>query len=443
MIYRLTYFLYFLFRADFMQLMLLCTLLFLLPLNKKRRWALRFLLVALPALALSVTLTMAAVAFGWTLWISLLYYPAPLAASAFIFLLCSEGTVPDAVYGMGCAYAVQHIAFCLVTVLWGEQHLYGATSLRMAESWLMQGLVAVVCWIIFARRLPVNGAYSASWGKAALNTGIIIFVAMVLNRIVREVWQAGGPEYAATVYAICMTYDSFSCLFFLLLQLGQRRDLTLRAVVDVERGLRLQSQEQYRASRENIDIINRKCHDLKHQVSALRLVRSPEEREDSLREIERQVMIYDTAAWTGNEVLDTVLTEKGLLCEQDGISWSCMADGAVLDFISPVDLYVLLGNALDNAIESSRVIPNPERRVVRLSVRREHGAAFIQVENYYDHPLKEDGGELKTTKENGLDHGFGLRSIRSVTEEYGGTMDIETEDGKFLLSILIPVPFRR
>lgn len=106
MFYRLTYFLYFLFRADFMQLMLLCTLLFLLPLNKKRRWALRFLLVALPALALSV----AAEALGWTFWISLLYYPAPLAVSAFIFLLCSEGTVPDSVYGMGCAYTVQYIA---------------------------------------------------------------------------------------------------------------------------------------------------------------------------------------------------------------------------------------------------------------------------------------------------------------------------------------------
>ena len=442
MIDWLAHFLLYLLRADFMQLMLLSTLLFLLPLNKRNRWGFRFLSAALPALILNVTLTMIAVASGWTFWISVIYYPMPLAVSVLIFLLCSEGTASDAIYGMGCAYAVQHIAFCLVTVLWGEQHLYGATPFQLVESWLVQGLVAAACWALFARKLPVNGIYAVSWQKAALNTGIIIFVAMVLNRIVREVWQVSGSEAGAAVYA-CLTYDLFGCLFILLFQLSQRRELTLRAAVDVERGLRLQAQEQYRASRENIDIINRKCHDLKHQVSALRLVHDPEKREDSLREIERQVMIYDTAAWTGNEVLDTVLTEKGLLCEQDGISWSCMADGAVLDFISPVDLYVLLGNALDNAIESSRAIPCPERRVVRLSVRREHGAAFIQVENYYDHTLTEEGEQLKTTKGDTLNHGFGLRSIRSVTEEYGGTMDIETENGKFLLSILIPVPFGR
>lgn len=436
-------FLYFLLRADFMQLMLLSTLVFLLPLNKRKHWKRRFLAAVFFALALGVTLTMIAITSGWTFWISSIYYPAPLAASVLIFLLCSKGTVQDAVYGMGCAYAVQHIAFCIVTVLWGEQHLYGATPFLMAESWLVQGGVAAVCWFLFARRLPVNGSYAVSWHKAALNTGIIIFIAMVLNRIVRQVWQVSGSDSAAMVYAICLTYDLFGCLFILLLQLGQRRELTLRAAIDVERGLRLQAQEQYRTSRQNIDIINRKCHDLKHQVSALRLVRSPEEREDSLREIERQVIIYDTAAQTGNEVLDTVLTEKGLLCEQDGISWSCMADGSVLNFISPVDLYVLLGNALDNAIEGSRTIPNPERRVVRLSVRREHGAAFIQVENYYDHTLNGEGGMFQTTKENHLDHGFGLRSIRSVTEQYGGTLDIETEHGKFLLSILIPLPFRR
>ncbi|MCM1440537.1 MAG: ATP-binding protein, partial [Roseburia sp.] len=390
-------------------------------------------------LALSAVLTMTAVAAGWTVWVSALYYPAPLAASVLIFLLCSEGSAQDAVYGMGCAYAAQHMAFCVVTILWGEQHLYGAGPLLMLGSWLTQGLAVLACWFFFARRLPVGGAYDASWQKALLHTGVVVFMAMILNRMVREVSNRSDP----TTYAICLVYDLFVCLFTLLFQLGQRRELRLQAAVEVERGLRIQAQEQYRSSRENIDIINRKCHDLKHQVSALRLIHSPEEREDSLREIERQVMIYDTAARTGNEVLDTVLTEKGLLCEQDGISWSCMADGTVLDFISPVDLYILLGNALDNAIESSRAIPSPERRVVRLSVRREHGAAFIQVENYYDHSLREDGGVLRTTKENSADHGFGLRSIRSVTEQYGGTLDVETEDGKFLLSILIPVPFRR
>lgn len=425
-------------KADFMQVMLLSTLLFLLPLNKRPHWKRRLLAAAACGLGLTVWLTGLISSGWWELPILTIYYAVPPVVSLLSFLLCADGPAQDAVYGLGCAYAAQHMAFCTVTILMGERSISEAGWANTLQSWLIQLVVLAFCALI-ARKLPGDGAYGVSWQKALLHTGMVMFIAMVLNRIIRNVWRTAGPA----IYAICLTYDLFCCLFILLLQQGHRRELTLQAAVEVERGLRRQAQEQYAASRENIDIINRKCHDLKHQVSALRLVRSPEEREDSLREIERQVMIYDAAAQTGNEVLDTVLTEKGLVCEQNGISWSCMADGAVLDFIAPVDLYILLGNALDNAIESSRAIPVSERRVVRVCVRREHGAAFIQVENYFDHPLREEGGGLATTKENTVDHGFGLRSIRSVAEQYGGTLDIETENGKFLLSILIPLPVRR
>ena len=55
---------------------------------------------------------------------------------------------------------------------------------------------------------------------------------------------------------------------------------------------------------------------------------------------------------TGNEILDTILTEKSLICENSGIHINCVADGSLLAFMNPVDLYTLFGNALDNAIEA-------------------------------------------------------------------------------------------
>ncbi len=432
---RFVYFLRFLCRADFMQLMLLSTLLFLLPLNKRQHWQMHMLLVAVPALILNTSLGIAATSEGWSVGISAVYFLAPLAVSLLIFLLCHDGTAQDAVYGMGCAYASQHMGFCVVTILFGEQHLYIAGPLLLLESWLVQTSVLALCAAFFARQLPADGVYAVSWQRSLLHTGIVIFIAMILNRLMREFWQGSIINYN-----VSLTYDLCSCLFILLLQLGQRRELRLQTMVETERCLRLQAQEQYELSRENIDIINRKCHDLKHQVAALRLMSDPQEREDGLREIERQVMIYNAAAQTGNEVLDTLLTEKGLLCEESQISWTYLADGALLDFMSPVDLYIVMGNALDNAIESSRQIPNVERRVIRVTVREEHGAAFIQVENYFDHPIHTEGGGFQTTKEDAENHGFGLRSIRSITERYGGTLDVETQGGRFLLSILIPIP---
>ncbi len=206
--------------------------------------------------------------------------------------------------------------------------------------------------------------------------------------------------------------------------------------------LRRQLQEQYEFSKENIDIINQKCHDLKHQIAALRLVRDRREQDAGLEEIERSVLIYDAVSKTGNEVLDTVLTEKSLLCERAHISWTCMAQGKLLDFMSPVDIYTLFGNALDNAVEGSCTVRDMARRSVAVTVLNRHGAAFIQIENYFDGALTMENGLPHTTKADERSHGFGIKSIQSITERYGGTMNISTEDGIFLLSVLIPIPVR-
>ena len=74
-------------------------------------------------------------------------------------------------------------------------------------------------------------------------------------------------------------------------------------------------------------------------------------REKYLKELEQSVQIYDAMVKTGNEALDTLLTEKSLYCEAHGIKISCVVDGKSLAFLDPVDLYAILGNALDNAVE--------------------------------------------------------------------------------------------
>lgn len=429
------HFFYLLIQPNFMQGMLLAACLFLIPLKRRQNWQRRLAAVCTLSLLAGTGLDLLVEQAGFTLLTTIPYYSAPLAAGWLLVYLCADLSATDALHGVSCAYAAQHMAFCTVIVFGGE-HSYPMSLYRTLAEWAAHLVVLGLCYLLFARRLPVQGRYQVSPSKAVITAGIVLFIAMVLNRIVREVWQTADP----TVYSICMAYDFFSCLFVLWLQAEQRREVSLLAAVETERRLRLQTQEQYELSRENIDLINRKCHDLKHQIAALRFVDSREEREASLREIENSVMIYDAVAKTGNEVLDTVLTEKSLLCERSGISWTCMADGHLLDFISPVDLYTLFGNALDNAIEGSLEVPNREQRNVSVTVQNRHGAAFIQVENYFAHPIQLEHGMPRTTKPDPENHGFGVGSIRSVTQRYGGTMDISAQDGIFLLSVLIPIP---
>ena len=77
--------------------------------------------------------------------------------------------------------------------------------------------------------------------------------------------------------------------------------------------------------------------------------------------MEQEIRSYEAQNKTGNEVLDTILTSKSLYCQQHGITLTCVADGAALDFMDTMDLCSLFGNALDNAIEGTAKVAARQR----------------------------------------------------------------------------------
>ena len=102
---------------------------------------------------------------------------------------------------------------------------------------------------------------------------------------------------------------------------------------------------QYRQSRESIDVINRKYHDLKHQIAVLRAEQDPARRSAFLDQMEEEIQHYEAQNKTGNSVLDTVLTGKSLYCAKHQIKLTCVADGARLAFMDVMDICTLFGNA--------------------------------------------------------------------------------------------------
>ena len=113
---------------------------------------------------------------------------------------------------------------------------------------------------------------------------------------------------------------------------------------------------------------------LEHQIAVLR-AESGEKRNAVLDNMEQEIKAYEAQNDTGNKVLDTVLTGKSLTCRTKNIQLTCVADGTALDFMDVMDISNLFGNALDNAIESTDKITDPERRLIHLSVARQKGFA--------------------------------------------------------------------
>lgn len=104
--------------------------------------------------------------------------------------------------------------------------------------------------------------------------------------------------------------------------------------------------QQYQVARQNVQIINKRCHELKVQIADLRKLSPEAVPQERIEEAERAARLYDANCNTGNEVLDVVLTEKSLLCESRGIQLNAVANGSCLGFIEAGDLYALFANAL-------------------------------------------------------------------------------------------------
>lgn len=188
-------------------------------------------------------------------------------------------------------------------------------------------------------------------------------------------------------------------------------------------------------AKENIDIINMKCHDLKHQISALKRIESSEARNQAIGEIEHVVNIYNCLAKTGNSALDLILTEKSLLCEKYKISFTSAVNGEKLNFISDTDMYSLFGNALDNAIENL-ITEEEQNRRLELRVYAEEDMLFVRIENYCSKLLVfADGFPVTTHKENVEYHGFGMRSMEYIVSKYGGELFVKLKNDTFYLDI--------
>ena len=215
-----------------------------------------------------------------------------------------------------------------------------------------------------------------------------------------------------------------------------QQSFNMRMEVEYLQKLLAMQYENYKINEESVRLVNQKYHDLKHQIALLRSELTSGEKLEYLDRMERDIRSYEAQNKTGNAVLDTVLTAKSLQCQREGIGLTCTADGQALSFMDPMDISALFGNALDNAIESVGKVESKEKRLIHLTINRQRDFVRIHMENYYEGEIRFVNGMPATSKKDSNFHGFGIKSIRSIVEKYGGSLTIHAENSWFELRIL-------
>lgn len=362
-----------------------------------------------------------------------LHYLFVFLAVVGIVLFCCDVTMIDAAHCVAFGYATQHFTYGLYRVVFRVADPTVLDQYHSVGYYVVHIVVYVLFYFIFAKR--IHEAKSSGMGD---HLSIRYTLATLLVAFILSSCSQAFEQESPSLYVVTLMYAMFCCIVLLYVQLYQFRALHLQNELTLQQHLWQESKAQYELSRENIALINQKCHDLKHQIGALRSMADGAERESKLNELEQSVMIYDSIVETGNNTIDTVLTEKSLICERNQIVLTCIADGECLRFMDTIDLYTIFGNLLDNAIECVRGMENPQKRVISISIFSRADFVFIQCENYYEGELTLVNGMPKSTKTPDGYHGFGINGIKQTVEKYDGFLTLETEGQIFLLRITIP-----
>lgn len=301
------------------------------------------------------------------------------------------------------------------------------------------GLVNLLMLYIIRKNLPKDANMEITWKEfaTALIIGVAVFAVSNLSFVTTNTPFSG--QYASQIANIRTLVD-LGGVAMLYAHLVQCSETKVRRELEAVQSVLQNQYQQYKQSRESIELINYKYHDLKHQIAVLRSEQDPEKRNEFLNKMEEEIKQYELQNKTGNKVLDTVLTSKSLYCDKHGITLTSVADGNLLEFMDVMDICSIFGNALDNAIECELKIPDKEKRLIHVTVTQQKNFLMIRFENYFEGKLNVKEGRLATTKKEKQFHGYGIKSIRYTANKYEGAVDIDTKDHWFDLKILIPLP---
>ncbi len=356
-------------------------------------------------------------------------YVAALTAGVYC---CFELTIWQAGYLMTVAYAVQYSMYSLwlflcVILIPGFEFFLDTPMVNVCYGF---ALICALGESLFVSRknkylstlehfsVPVFSVFVLVVMAAAGLTGIAIqmtsFHDMMIVRIACTIICVLGIAYASTT----LVYQAVTLNHALYEQIIQRQ------------------KEEYEQRRASVDDLNIKCHDLKYQIRSVFQHKNGDSGE-ALKDIEAAIGSIQNAYHTGNDALDVIISEKARLCSAKGISFTFMGDGSQISFMKDVDIYRLFNNAIDNAIEAV-VQVEEEKRIIDVTIQRSGPFLNCHFENYCSGSLSVADGLPVTSKEDKTNHGFGVRSMRSIAGSYQGELRFRQEGEIFTLDLFFP-----
>lgn len=300
-------------------------------------------------------------------------------------------------------------------------------------------------FILCAFYLTATAAYGLLCGSVrsrVMLCGALVFdSALVMDRLLPDyepIYTGWFAEWAGLTLVLCTG-----------ILIGQniisryQQHRALEENMSHMRGLMETQQAHYSLVLEQAEQARAARHDLRHHLSAVQGFAAQGDNEGLAVYLEEYVVVSEPTAtvFCDHPILNMVLSQFAARARAAAVSFDGYADTpAVLEF-SDTDLFAILANLLENAMEGVRMLPQGQRWI-RVSVMQASGVVAITVDNSFDGIMEEKNGGLVSRKRPGQP-GIGTTSVRRIAEKYGGTANWRWENtgdsGVFYAEILLPI----
>ena len=277
--------------------------------------------------------------------------------------------------------------------------------------------------------------------------GIIVYwgIILAISGIIIDCYYTNGNIYPNMSLALLMLLSG--CLLILslvsALQIAEvYKDLAVSSSrLELARSQISIQKEYYDSLSSQMNEIRGIKHDIRHFIGVIRSMLEEGHYDELKRFIGKYAEITETEPipfFCENVVANSILGYYALKAKENGIPFHCASSIPKQLSISDSDICIVLGNALENAIEACRNLDNTEERFISNEVKALSKSLLIKIENSYNGNLNiQDGNYLSTKREKS--GGIGLQNIKKVVESYGGYIKIEHDGKVFTLMAAFPL----
>ena len=429
------------YRFVFLFELIFCEFLFVYKLKKRNNFYIKLIICVISSFLLTSLIPIPFYNWIYTSFMFLLIYVFTLIS---LFILFKEKGMVILFCSIA-GYTTQHICFQTFSLLntitssstGPEYNIYGSRIPQDPISFTMDVIIYIVIfisiislvWLLLARKIKQNKDVIIHRPMVVILTLVFVLVSVILNAIST---YNSYIDYSQIDLIISSILSIIICVLSLGMQFLSSNQINLKNQLEIANHIIHEENKQFQQSKQNIELMNIKCHDLKHQIKNL-INQKVDEKE--LKEITSIINVYDSSIKTGNDVLDIVLTQKTLECNTKDICLTCLINGKLLNFMQETDIYSLFGNLIDNSIEAVNQLDDNEK-IISLKIKQVGNIVSISIKNGYKGKIQMENNLPLSKKEDNIHHGFGMKSIKMVCEKYNGNLRLNIENNIFIVTIL-------